>query len=399
MSSFNGTPTPSAPMRVCMYTPASFGGHARYTHELMTALARAAATHGATVELVTSADLQEEFRRGGYPIHDVLPPFGTPVTGRHRWFRWAISRAAVARRRSRVLRKWFAKAAGVTHIHFQAYAPWRAGRDFQRFRRCGLRLVYTVHNVRPHKYPMGIPRWLFDYWNRRGWSLCDGLIVHTEGLRKELAGFLGESAPSIFVVPHGVWTSASEENRIMQRPEGRSRNRLLFFGAIRANKGLDVLLRALEWLPDVTLTVAGRPEDAQYWQRVKAQLAEARPAQVEILDQFVEADELGSLFARSDALVLPYTEFAAQSGVLCDALAHGLPVVASDTGGLGESVRTWGIGEVVPPGDPAALADGIRRLLAPRRYWTAVAAVYRSSEELSWERSAQLTLEVYRAVW
>src|SRR5207253_4105308 len=70
------------------------------------------------------------------------------------------------------------------------------------------------------------------------------------------------------------------------------------------------------------------------------------------------------LFRETSVVVLPYTSFASQSGVLHDAYAHGRPVVVTDVGALGDTVREDGTGLVVPPGDPVALGRAIASLLA-----------------------------------
>ena len=57
---------------ICMYAPSADGGMALYAHELTAALA--AHRHGGyRFELVAGQDLQEQFRRGPYPVHPVLP--------------------------------------------------------------------------------------------------------------------------------------------------------------------------------------------------------------------------------------------------------------------------------------------------------------------------------------
>ena len=105
---------------------------------------------------------------------------------------------------------------------------------------------------------------------------------------------------------------------------------------------------------------------------------------------------LRRFFAR--LVVLPYTFFASQSGVLHQALAHRRPVVATDVGALGECVRRWGIGTVVPPDDEEALADGIEHALEPDNYRAAVEAIGRVREELTWTRMADATIDVYRSI-
>jgi glycosyltransferase involved in cell wall biosynthesis len=123
------------------------------------------------------------------------------------------------------------------------------------------------------------------------------------------------------------------------------------------------------------------------------------PLRVELIDRFIVDDEMAQLFEQSSLVVLPYTFFAAQSGVLHDAIAHRLPVVSTDVGALGNSVRRWGIGRVVPPSDDAALTGAIREMLTQRCYTEASEAVDRARNELSWNRAAEIMIEGYRSVW
>ena len=94
------------------------------------------------------------------------------------------------------------------------------------------------------------------------------------------------------------------------------RKRLLCFGAIRPYKGLHVLLRALELLPQCDLTVAGEPEEPRYLEQVRDLARRLPPGHVELIDRFVSEQEVADLFGRSGLVVLPYTSFSAQSGVL-----------------------------------------------------------------------------------
>src|SRR5262249_8338267 len=74
-------------------------------------------------------------------------------------------------------------------------------------------------------------------------------------------------------------------------------------------------------------------------------------------------DEVEALFKAADVVVLPYRS-ATQSGVTHVAYALGVPVILTDVGGLGETVRGEETGLVVPPEDPAALADAVVRFFA-----------------------------------
>ncbi len=389
----------SRPLNVCMYTPSASGGHARYTHELLSAVAELGRAQEVSPSLVTSVDLDANYRKAPYPIYDILPPLVHRSAFRGT-LSWGTSRIHHYYKRDSGFLKWVQEHPKESQgIHFQEYATWLAPQHFRWLKARGRRLFFTVHNIYPHRRLPGALHPLYRYWMRAAWRQCDALLVHTADLRGRLAEFLGAGHPPIFVTPHGVWKAAGGTQAATMSIEERvRRRRLLFFGVVRQNKGLPVLLRAMESLDDCTLTVAGAFEDVGYRDHVRGLIDRLPPGQVELIDGFVEDEHLAQLFGQSDLLVLPYTSFAAQSGVLHDALAYGLPVVASDVGSLGESVRRWSIGEVVAPNDVPGLAEAIRSMLVAHRYSVASRAVEEVRENLSWERTAEATLEAYRSV-
>lgn len=390
----------SDPFDICMYTPSASGGHARYTYEVLSALAAKGRPEGIRVSLVTSRDLASEYRTDRYPIHDVLPPllprsaFRSPVT-------WGLSRVVHYYDREATFLRWIEKhGSACDAVHFQEYTMWLAPRHLRSLKARGIRLFFTVHNVYPHRYTPGKPRVgdsLLLHWRRTAFRLCDALFVHTESLREQLTEFLGGEHPPIVVTPHGVWSSSDAPRTITGVEERVGRRRLLFFGVVRRNKGLHTLLRAMKGLDDCTLTVAGQPAEPRYQEQIQAVVRQLPPGRVELIDRFIEDEEMGLIFGQSSLVILPYISFAGQSGVLHDALAYGMPVVVTDVGALGESVLRWGIGQVVPPGDDVALAGAVREMLAPHRYVQASRAVDRVRADLSWDRSAEIMVEAYRS--
>ena len=126
---------------------------------------------------------------------------------------------------------------------------------------------------------------------------------------------------------------------------------LLFFGLIRARKGLEVLIRALpqivEAVPTARLVVAGDPVDpVRPLRELAAELGVA--SKIDWRLAFLPAEEISGLLGRASVVVLPYRR-GVSSGVLATALGYGRPVVVSDVGALGDIVRHFEAGRVVPP--------------------------------------------------
>src|ERR1043166_5733573 len=104
---------------------------------------------------------------------------------------------------------------------------------------------------------------------------------------------------------------------------------------------------------------------------------------------FFPDDGGAGLMHGATLVVLPYRRTDA-SGVLATAIGHGRPVVVTDVGSLGETVRDFGLGEVVPPDDERALADACLGLLTDRdRLAAAFAGTHGARKALTWDAAAR----------
>lgn len=241
------------------------------------------------------------------------------------------------------------------------------------------------HNVLPHE------RRAFDVPLMRALlRRVDAVVVHSEeqarlarslsgspvwvaGLPPHLPAAIGPAAdrpgadrpgagPPDVAVPAAAGPAAA------YRPS-EPRRRLLFFGFVRPYKGLDVLLRALARGPGgVSLQVAG-----EFWSEVaeteRLVAALGLAGRVTLRPGYVRADELPSLFAGVDALVLPYrSATSTQNGWL--AHQYGVPVIATRTGTLPGQVRDGVDGLLCEPDSVDDLARALERFYTgdePRR--------------------------------
>ena len=94
-------------------------------------------------------------------------------------------------------------------------------------------------------------------------------------------------------------------------------------------------------------------------------------------------------------IALPY-RWIEGSGVFATALARGVPPVVTAVGTFPELCAEYDLGDPVPPGDPAALAVAlVRALTDPALRARAIAGMAARRAELTWERTARMTLELY----
>jgi glycosyltransferase involved in cell wall biosynthesis len=163
-------------------------------------------------------------------------------------------------------------------------------------------------------------------------------------------------AGKLRVIPNGL-----DLRRYAPPPAREAIRRVVMVANLRAEKGHDTLLAAIPAIaarhPDATFTFAGAGP------RRDALETLARALSVDRRVRFAgECRDVPALLAESDLFVLPSRSEAFPNAVI-EAMAAGLPVVASDVGGIPEVVRDGVTGRLVTPDDPRALADAVIGLM------------------------------------
>jgi glycosyltransferase involved in cell wall biosynthesis len=207
------------------------------------------------------------------------------------------------------------------------------------------RVALMLHDPRPHSGDEVSRLPLLGRAIARVGELTSACIVlHSERLLDQVRPLLRRLP--IGVVPHGANMAASP----MPVPPGRQ---LLLFGRLFAYKGVDTALDAFQQLPcgmsDVTMVVAGQGPLGK---------AASGMRNVEVRNEYIAEDEVEELLANARVVLLPYKD-ATQSGVGLQALARGVPCVVSAAGGLPDLAEDIAPTLVVPPDDPARLAQAI----------------------------------------
>jgi len=199
------------------------------------------------------------------------------------------------------------------------------------------------------------------------------------------ASFVARAFPGdVEIVPNGVAVEPFEQARAAEGlPEGR---RLLWVNRLDRQKAFPVAVRAFDLLarelPDLSFVVAGEGRDRAAVDRLQATVRR----RVVMLGTVAHTD-LPPYFAACDAFVSSATGQESFGMVLVEAMAAGLPVVATDVPGYREVVRDGIEGLLVPPGDPVALASAVARILGDRRLAERLADAGRArASEYSWER-------------
>jgi D-inositol-3-phosphate glycosyltransferase len=197
---------------------------------------------------------------------------------------------------------------------------------------------------------------------------ADRIICAGEGERRMLAEVYGASPGRIEVVPCGVDTV-----RFRPMDPRRAKERLgldpeipvlLFVGRIEPLKGIDVLIRAAAHLDGnfQLLVVGGDGKDAGRKRDLRRLAREIGVAGRVVLADAVPHDELPGVYNAADVCVVPsyYESFGL---VALEAMACGVPVVASRVGGLKETVEDGRTGYLVPWRCPEPFAERLDLLL------------------------------------
>lgn len=270
-----------------------------------------------------------------------------------------------------------------------AFFGFPSGAVAWRFRQ---RLPYLV-SLRGSDVPGFNPRFSAQYLLlkplfRRIWRDAGAVVANSAGLRR-LAGAFTPELP-IPVIPNGIDTMEFSPDP----PEEREPGHILCVSRLVARKGVQHLVAALPTIaaamPSVKLTVVGEGDLAEMLKSSAATLGVADRVDFR---GYVPHDQLPALYRRAQLFVLP-SFYEGMSNTVLEAMAAGLPIVATGEGGreelYGENAVT------VPHGNPTLLAEAISQLLNDSSRCRTMGEVSRTiAERFSWRAVAGQYMLLY----
>jgi len=246
------------------------------------------------------------------------------------------------------------------------------------------RLISILDNVIPHEHRIG-DKLFVKYFIKP----THGFVAMSKSVLQDLRLFT-QDKPAVFS-PHPLYDHygerLSKENALQLLNLSPEFHYVLFFGFIRAYKGLDLLFSAFadQRLKEsnVKLLVAGEfyGDSAPYLQQVKDLHIEDK---VELHTDFIPDSEVNRFFSAADIVAQPY-KTATQSGVTQIAFHFEKPMLVTNVGGLAEIVPHGKIGYVVEP-DSQQIADALCDFFEHQRESAYEANIAEEKKKYSWQK-------------
>ncbi len=373
------------------YPPRIIGGISRVVEGLSRAIVRS----GHEVHVITPEmpGLPLEDTDQGVFVHRVRIESPTPT-----FQTWVM-----------MMNHYFAKRVGrlvneigdfdVVHVHDWLVIP--SGSEVKAFR--NTTMVSTLHSLE-FKRSGGVNTPEIKMVDSLEWWITfesTFIIVCSKSMKNDTVKRFSVPENKISVIPIGVdsgkFLEAKVDRDLVRSKYGvnQTERLVLFVGRLTEQKGCEYLIRAIPLVSkqlDVKLIVVG---DGSYRAELE-NVAKAVDGNRVRFTGFLSDTDLTELYLCSDAMVIPsiYEPFGV---VALEAMAAGLPVVASNVDGLGEIVVHESNGILVFPKDASSIAWGISRILSdiPNTQRLTQNAKNDIRSRFSWDAVAKVTLDLY----
>lgn len=245
------------------------------------------------------------------------------------------------------------------------------------------KIIAITDNIIPHEKRIG-DRFFTKYFI----NSVDAFVVMSKSVEKDIRQFTLDKPVSF--IPHPIYDNYGEKIerakalQYLQLPE--ERRYILFFGLVRAYKGLDLLLKAMADCRikdlDIHLIIAGEYyESKEVYEEIihKHSLSQ----KVVNIPEFIPDEEVKYYFAAADLITQPY-KTATQSGISQIAYHFEKPILVTRVGGLPEIVENGKVGYVVEV-KVKAIADAIVDFFENQRSQSMIEEVQLAKERFSWK--------------
>ena len=259
------------------------------------------------------------------------------------------------------------------------------------------RTIALVHNMIPHE-PSILDKLFAPFYVRS----TDGFVALSESVVQDIDHLDQNNKPKTSY-PHPIYDHYGEQmskeeacQALNLNPENQY---MLFFGLVRAYKGLDLLLDAFgkvkDQLPNLKLIIAGEFYEDE--DKYRAQISNNQLTnKVIIKNEFIADADLRKYFGAADLIVQPY-KTATQSGVTQVAFHFEKPMLVTNVGGLGEIVHDHKMGYAVEP-NADAIAAALTDYYTHFRQADYTEYLIKQKDNYSWSKLAESFVKIHNKI-
>jgi glycosyltransferase involved in cell wall biosynthesis len=216
-------------------------------------------------------------------------------------------------------------------------------------------------------------------------------VVHSNADKALISKSYGLETEKVEVIPHGIYDHHEKLERTVAKSTAEIKEDfvILFFGLLRPYKGLKYLIKAFESLREEVIDKSRLLIVGETWEDKESKefVKESKYSnKITMVDRYVSDEETSLYFSASDVLVIPYTR-ASQSGVAHIGMAFGLPIIASEIGGLEDSLGKYTGTVFVQPESAEDIAQALIQVFDDR-------GEFEAPEELRWNEVAKRWVEL-----
>jgi glycosyltransferase involved in cell wall biosynthesis len=249
-------------------------------------------------------------------------------------------------------------------------------------RKIKVRVIFICDNIIPHeKRPGDITLTKYALHS------ADSFVVLSQTVEEDLHRFIPKARYILTPLPlFNVFGEPQPKKESRMKLAISENNVMLFFGIVRAYKGLEVLLDAMPLILNrisVQLIIAGEfYEDEEKYRKKIRQLGLEK--HIRLYSDYIPNEEIPVYFSASDVVVLPYVS-ATQSAIVPVAYNFNKPVIVTDVGGLSEVVKNGLTGFIVSPQNPRAFADAVVKFYEEKCENEFASNIQQEKKQYSWD--------------
>jgi len=376
------------------YPPRKVGGLATHVFELSKAIAERVEIHIVTCNFPGALELESV---GGAVVHRINV-YSAPSPD---FLTWAMLMNASLLRAGCELTS--ERRFDMIHCH-----DWLVAQACVTIKHAtGIPLVATIHSTesgRRHGIHTDYQRVIHEI---EGWLTYEAsrIVCCSWSMVNEVAGLFNVPRDKIWMIPNGVdpeiYRPGAIDRSLRDKYADPNEKIVLYVGRLVPEKGVNVLIGAIPRIlfahPNTKFIIVGEGYSREMLSSLSKSLGVDRKV---FFTRYVSDDEVKGLLGLADVQVVPsiYEPF----GIVClEAMASGIPVVASDTGGLSEIVEDGVTGLKVPSDNSNAIAYAVNRLLSDSALRESMSkrARERALAKFSWKAIADLTTQMYDSIF